>query len=72
MEFELFELSNDLLALDTEYPAPQLLDDQLQVFDLLVAGTQFLDLFRQRLALLGEYLTLFDECLLLLLQLAML
>jgi hypothetical protein len=44
MEFELFELNNDLLALDAEHPAPQLLDDQLQMLDLLAAGTQFLAL----------------------------
>ena len=37
MKFELLELNNDLLALDAEHPAPQLLDDQLQMFDLLAA-----------------------------------
>jgi hypothetical protein len=37
MELKLFELDNDLLALDVEDPAPQLLDDQLQVLDLLAA-----------------------------------
>ena len=37
MEFELFELDNDLLALDAEYSAPQLLNDQLQMLDLLTA-----------------------------------
>jgi hypothetical protein len=37
MKFELFELNNDLLALDAEHPAPQLLDDQLQMLDLLAA-----------------------------------
>jgi hypothetical protein len=37
MKFELFELNNDLLALDAEHPAPQLLDDQFQMLDLLAA-----------------------------------
>ena len=47
MKFKLFELDNDLLALDAKHPAPQLLDDQLQVLDLLAARTQFLTLFRE-------------------------
>jgi len=51
MEFELFELNNDLLALDAEYLAPQLLDEQLQMLNLLAARTQFL-------LLLGECLTM--------------
>jgi hypothetical protein len=60
MEFKLFELKNHLLALDTEHPALQLLDDQLQVLDLLAAGTQFPALF-------GEYLPValklgFESC----------
>ena len=37
MKFELLELNNDLLAFDAVYPAPQLLDDHLQTFDLLAA-----------------------------------
>src|SRR5450631_2323872 len=37
MEFELFKLKNDLLALDAEHHVPQLLDDQLEMFDLLAA-----------------------------------
>src|SRR3954452_470340 len=47
MKFQLLKLNNDLLALDAEHPAPQLLDDQLQMLDLLAAGTQFLTLFRE-------------------------
>jgi hypothetical protein len=47
MKFELFELNDDLLALDTKHPAPQLLDDQLQMIDLLAAGAQLLSLFRE-------------------------
>src|ERR1700733_15267650 len=51
MEFKLFELKNDLLALDAEHPALQLLDDQLQMLDLLTAGTQFLILLGECLAM---------------------
>src|ERR1700722_3120840 len=51
MEFKLFELDNDLLALDAEHSAPQLLDDQLQMLDLITAGTQFLILLRECLAM---------------------
>ena len=51
MKFELLKLNNDLLALDAEHPALQLLDDQLQVFDLLTAGTQFLILLGECLAM---------------------
>ena len=35
-QFELFQLNRDLLALASEYRSPQLLDNQLQVFDLLL------------------------------------
>ena len=55
MKFELLKLKNDLLALDAEHPALQLLDDQLQVFDLLAAGTQLLDLLGERLAMGIEF-----------------
>ena len=51
MKFELFKLNNNLLALDAKHPALQLLDDQLQMLDLLAAGTQLL-------ILLGECLTM--------------
>jgi hypothetical protein len=45
VKFELLKLNSELLALDAEHPAPQLLDDQLQMFDLLAAGsTQFREL----------------------------
>ena len=51
MKFELLKLNNDLLALDAEHPAPQLLDDQLQMFDLLAAGAQLVDLVGECLAM---------------------
>ena len=51
MEFELFELKNHLLALDAEHPALQLLDDQLQMFDLLAVGAQLLVLLGECLAM---------------------
>ena len=51
MEFELFELKDHLLALDAEHPALQLLDDQLQMLDLLAAGTQLLLLLGECLAM---------------------
>ena len=51
MKFKLFKLNNDLLALDAEHPAPQLLDDQLQMLDLLAAGTQLLILLGECLAM---------------------
>ena len=52
MKFKLFELNNDLLALDAEHPAPQLLDDQLQMLDLLAAGTRSSSIWlTERLAL---------------------
>jgi hypothetical protein len=51
VEFELLQLNHDLLALDAEHPALQLLDDQLQVFDLLAAGAQLLILLGERLAM---------------------
>jgi hypothetical protein len=51
MEFKLFEFDNDLLALDAENSAPQLLDDQLQMLDLLAAGTQLLILLGKCLAM---------------------
>src|SRR5580700_11203629 len=54
MKLKLFELNNDLLALDAEHPAPQLLDDQLQMLDLLAAGAQFLTLFREYVPLALE------------------
>jgi hypothetical protein len=31
MEFKLFELNNDLLALDAEHSAPQLLNDRIRL-----------------------------------------
>src|SRR5271155_4607761 len=39
MEFELFELNDNLLALPAKHRAPQLLDRQLQMLDLLAART---------------------------------
>ena len=51
MKFELLKLNNDLLALDAEHPALQLLDDQLQAFDLLAAGAQLLILLGECLAM---------------------
>ena len=50
MEFKLFELKHHLLALDAEHPALQLLDDQLQVFDVLAAGAQLIVLLGEGLA----------------------
>ena len=48
-QFELFQLDDDLLALLTEDRAPQLLDQQLQMFDLLAASAQFIALFGELL-----------------------
>lgn len=55
MKFELLKLKINLLALDAEHPALQLLDDQLQVFDLLAAGTQLLVLLGERLTMGVEF-----------------
>src|SRR5580704_4346576 len=55
MKLKLFELNYDLLALDAEHPAPQLLDNQLQVLDLLAAGAQLLILLRECLAMGIEF-----------------
>ena len=65
MEFELFELNNDLLALLAEDPAPQLLDQQLEMLDLLVAGTQLFALRGERLAVFIEFRVQLLECLVL-------
>ena len=65
MEFELFELNNDLLALTPEDRAPQLLDDELQMRDLLVAGTQLLAPRGERLAVFIEFRVQLLECLVL-------
>src|ERR1039458_3040161 len=51
MKFELLKLNNNLLALDSEHPPPQLLDDQLQMLDLLAARAQFLVLLGECLAM---------------------
>ncbi len=51
MKLELPKLNNDLLALDAEHPAPELLDDHLQMLDLLAAGTQLLILLGECLAM---------------------
>ena len=53
-QLELFQLNDDLLALLTEDRAPQLLDQQLQMFDLLAARAQFIALFGELLALRSE------------------
>src|ERR1700751_4532948 len=42
LQFQLLDLACDLLALGAEHHAPQLSDDQLQMFDLAVAATQLL------------------------------
>ena len=65
MEFELFELNNDLLALLAEDHVPQLLDDELQMLDLLVAGTQLLAPRGERLAVFIEFRVQLLECLVL-------
>ena len=51
MKFELLKLNYNLLALDAEHPALQLLKDKLQVFDLFAAGTQLLILLGECLAM---------------------
>jgi hypothetical protein len=44
-QFELLQLNDDLLALLTEDGAPQLFNQQLQMFDLVATCVQFLALF---------------------------
>ena len=41
LELQLLDLARDLLALAAEHHAPQLSDDQLQMFDLAIATEQF-------------------------------
>jgi hypothetical protein len=53
-QFELLQLDDDLLALAPKDRAPQLLDEQLQMFDLLAARVQFIALRGKPLALRGE------------------
>ena len=53
-KFKLLQLNDDLLTLPAKDRTPQLLDDQLQMFDLLAARAQFIALFGELLALRGK------------------
>src|SRR5258708_351792 len=55
LQFHLFQLDDDLLALGTEGHMPELVDHELQMFDSLAAGAQLISLFGKCLSMGIEF-----------------